>query len=593
MFKTVKFQNFKSLKNFTIHLRDINVLVGPNNAGKSTVLDAFRAMSAALEFASRRLPQPLQVNNETVVGYDIPTSQIPISLTNIHSDYQTDQETLVSFTLGNGNELILQFYDNSRCILTIDSKQRTATTAQFRKNFPVSIYSFPTLGPLEEEEALLSDEYVRQSIGTRRTHRMFRNIWYRWADQFPYFQQLVEQTWEGMTISRPELTTTYPPRLSMFCKEGRVDRELCWAGFGFQVWLQILTHVANSESSNVLVVDEPEIYLHPDLQRKLFQFLKLTNKQIILATHSAEIVNEAEHDEVILINKTKRHANRVTDIDGLQDALFSIGSAQNIHLARLSRGKKILFLEGNDLRLLRRFASNLGFADFSEDINTTVVPIGGFSQRQRIQHAAWTFERVLKADIAVAALLDRDYRCPEEIAEIVHEARKTVFNFHVLAAKEIENYLLVPSAIALAANERIRERRSKIPPLSETVVRVMIEELSNELKSAVLSQYISNRMRYFHNRTSKDPATIAQEAISQLDREWKSLETRLLVVPGKQLLASLNGKLQGAYGVSITASQIIRNLVSQDVPAELTAILQHLNNFSKPLQSSAIAKSVA
>ena len=212
----------------------------------------------------------------------------------------------MSFALDNGNELHLQFYDNARCVLTVDAKQRTATTAQFRKNFPISVYSFPTLGPLEEEELLLSDQYVAKSIGTRRSHRMFRNIWYRWSNEFPVFQQLVEQTWDGVTISKPELDTSYPPKLAMFCKEGRVDRELCWAGFGFQVWLQILTHLTNSATSDVLIIDEPEIYLHPDLQHKLSQLLKATNKQIILATHSAEIVNEAEHDEVILINKTKK-----------------------------------------------------------------------------------------------------------------------------------------------------------------------------------------------------------------------------------------------------------------------------------------------
>jgi hypothetical protein len=203
------------------------------SARTTTVLDAFRVMMAAHGYACRRLPQPVQLNNKTIIGYEVPVSQIPISLTNIHSDYQTNQETSVTFTLDNSNELRVEFYDNSRCILSIDSTRRTANTAQFRKNFPTVIYSVPTLGPLEEEEELLTDQYVRQSIGTRRAHRMFRNIWYRWSDEFPIFQNLVEQTWEGMTISRPELDTTYPPRLSMFCTEGRVDRELCWAGFGF------------------------------------------------------------------------------------------------------------------------------------------------------------------------------------------------------------------------------------------------------------------------------------------------------------------------------------------------------------------------
>src|ERR1039458_4613999 len=99
MYKTVKFRNFKSLKDFTIHLRAVNVLVGPNNAGKSTVLDAVRVMSVAHTLASHRLPQSLRIKRKHVVGYELPQSLVPILLTNIHSDYQSDQETSVVFIL--------------------------------------------------------------------------------------------------------------------------------------------------------------------------------------------------------------------------------------------------------------------------------------------------------------------------------------------------------------------------------------------------------------------------------------------------------------------------------------------------------------
>ena len=39
-------------------------------------------------------------------------TNFPISLANIHSDYQTDQETSATFTLENGNKLQLSFYDS-------------------------------------------------------------------------------------------------------------------------------------------------------------------------------------------------------------------------------------------------------------------------------------------------------------------------------------------------------------------------------------------------------------------------------------------------------------------------------------------------
>ncbi len=503
MFKSVRFRNFKSLKDYTVHLRAMNVLVGPNNAGKSTILDAFRAIAAAHRYACRRVQSPISVNGSTVVGYDIPMSNFPISLANIHSDYQTDQETSVTFALENGNKLQLTFYDNTRCVMTItETNLRTTTTAQFRKNFPGSIYPFPTLGPLEEEELLLTDEYVKQSEDTRRSHRMFRNIWYRRSQQFPAFEALVAKTWEGMTIAKPELDLTYPPRLSMFCKEGRIDREVFWAGFGFQVWLQILTHLTGAAADNVLIVDEPEIYLHPDLQRRLFQLLKATNKQVILATHSAEIMNEADHDDVVLINRNKKTAARVSDADSLQGALNSIGSAQNIHLARLTKGRRILFLEGDDYRLLRRFASQFGFDSIANDVIITVVPIGGFSQSKRIQDTAWAFEKILKAHISIAAVLDRDFRCAEEISELLRDGRTSVPHFHILGSKEIENFLLVPSAMLRAIEQKLKERNS-----TSTVTLHVVSEMLNGIivgqKADLLGQYISNRVRFFRREAPR------------------------------------------------------------------------------------------
>lgn len=126
-----------------------------------------------------------------------------------------------------------------------------------------------------------------------------------------------------------------------------------------------------------------------------------------MATHSAEIVNEADHDDVVIVNRNKRTAARVSDADSLQEALNSIGSAQNIHLARLTKGCRILFLEGDDYRLLRRFASQFCFNNLADDVIIAVVPIGGFSQNKRIQDTAWAFEKILKANISIAAVLDR------------------------------------------------------------------------------------------------------------------------------------------------------------------------------------------
>ena len=86
----------------------------------------------------------------------------------------------------------------------------------------------------------------------------------------------------------------------MFCPEERIPREIFWAGFGFQVWCQMLTHVIQSEGASLFLIDEPDIYLHADLQRQLLGLLQNLGPDILIATHSTEIITEAEPDDILL-----------------------------------------------------------------------------------------------------------------------------------------------------------------------------------------------------------------------------------------------------------------------------------------------------
>jgi energy-coupling factor transporter ATP-binding protein EcfA2 len=352
MLKSAHFRNFKALRDFSVSLREMNVFVGPNNSGKSTVLDGFRALASALRFAKRFKAAPVPAAGEHPrMGYLVPDTQLPISTLNIHSDYRETDSSVV-FTLETGDKLNLLFKPDRRCIFFVDEARGSTTTpATCRNKFPVEIAIVPTLGPFEDEETYLSDEYFNRWAFTRRGHRMFRNLWYRRSENFDEFKDLVERTWPGMSIELPEMIDYRERRLAMFCREGRIPREVYWSGYGFQIWLQLLTHILSAGSASAIVIDEPDIYLHPELQHRLFNFLKTTDKQVLMATHSVEIINEAEQDEVVIVDKGRRSAKRANDISVLQEAIFMIGSTQNIQLERLSRGRKVLFLEGTDFKI--------------------------------------------------------------------------------------------------------------------------------------------------------------------------------------------------------------------------------------------------
>ena len=56
-FTSVSFRNYKALRQYSVALGGFNILVGPNNSGKSTILGAFRIVAEGMRKASARKPE--------------------------------------------------------------------------------------------------------------------------------------------------------------------------------------------------------------------------------------------------------------------------------------------------------------------------------------------------------------------------------------------------------------------------------------------------------------------------------------------------------------------------------------------------------
>lgn len=582
---SLRVENFRRYRKFSAALDQFNVLVGPNNSGKSSILDAIRLFGSALDLGRRRVPQPVRgPGGIGTTGYILPTSQLPITARNIHTNYQ-ELDTVLTFRVSDGNQLIVYFTPDSACRVCFDPGDvAPKTTEEFSNMYPLEVIAVPVLAPFEEREALLTSKYFESAWGTRLSARLFRNYWWRHGELFKEFQELVEETWPGITILKPEWTDHEPRELVMFYKEGRIDREIYWAGFGFQVWLQMLTHVLTSRNDTVLVIDEPDIYLHPDLQRKLVSVLRGAGAQVVMATHSVEIINEVAIDEVLTVNPKNQSATRLTDLQGLQTAIDYVGSTQNVELARLSRGRKIVFFEGQDFRIVRRLAAVAGFERLSSALDLTIMGIGGISRHTRISDVAWTFKAILKTDIEIAAVFDRDFRSDEEIADFEKAAALISKNVHVLARKEIENYLLEVDAIAGAIQTRIKVRDSNSTAKPAEIRRWVVETLTkitDAKKDDIVAAMASSRFNFDRSK-GKDVSTFLKECMTYVSKRWENLQDRLKIVPGKQVLAELNTAIQREYKVAVTMPLITNHMKKANVPSDLASLLKSLDEFSLP-----------
>jgi hypothetical protein len=184
------FQNFKALGDFTLVLRDISLLVGPNNSGKSTIISALRVLDNAVRFARTRAPTQVFIGEESLVAYRVPEDSIPMSLENVHTNYAII-ESRVTFHLSNHNQLHLVFPDDGGCILVPEVPYHPVlSAAAFKRHFPVVLTVVPVLGPLEHRENRRERETVIAALSSHRASRHFRSYWHYFDQGFDAFSRL-------------------------------------------------------------------------------------------------------------------------------------------------------------------------------------------------------------------------------------------------------------------------------------------------------------------------------------------------------------------------------------------------------------------
>jgi len=579
----IRFRNYKRLRNFSVRAQKGNIFVGPNNSGKSSILDGFRLLEASLRYSQRRRPEILDLPNGVFDGYEIPESACPFHLANVVTNYG-DDDAVIEFDHKNGSTAYIHWANDRLIRFYIDAGgKRLTTSKQFNDAFPIDLIVVPTLAPLESEEQLVRPETVRRNRNTRLAARNFRNIWHLEESQlFEVFRERVERAWSGIRLQPPELILETPPRVEMYFEENRVTREIQWAGFGFQVWLQIHTHLIRGNTNSILILDEPDIYLHPDLQHRLYNDIQEFFGQYFIATHAIEIINVADTAEILVVEPESKSAKRIrkdTDYDAM---LNYIGSADNADFAKIAKVKKVLFVEGNDAKILRRFARRLGLEFLTIEQKSPIFQLGGFTQWRRAENTAWAFKNLLDVEINIICMFDRDYRSTEEIQEFKDNMENVGLKCIFLKSKEIENYLICPTAIARAINLKLSMSGKNISEITSDSVSEIITQIANDFKDWTSAQYTSNVIRYKQEKKSKeDNSTLISKSFSEFNSDWSDFNQMCALLPGKDFLRKLFEFIKAEYGVSISIAQIQDNMHLDEINPEMKNIIFEIENFFK------------
>lgn len=542
--------------------------------------------------AARLKPEFLVGPEGRSIGYTVDLEAISVAEENIFYNYDDSEPATVTFSLSNGNRLTLYFPEQGTCYLFAeDSARRIAGPALFRSHFDAPIGFVPILGPVDHNERLFEKEAARLALFNYRAARNFRNIWYHYPEQFEVFRGLLRQTWPGMDIDPPQVDMSHDkPVLHMFCPEERIPREIFWSGFGFQIWVQMLTHIVQSSDVALFLIDEPDIYLHSDLQRQLLAILRNLGPDILVATHSTEIITEAEADDIVLVDKRRSSARRIKDPGELSTVFSVLGSSLNPILTQLAKTRRAVFVEGKDFQVLGKFARKLNLGDVANRSKFAVLPIEGFNP-DRIRSLKRGIETTLGGIVSAAAILDKDYRSRDECATVTTQCQDSCNLVFVHECKEIENYLLVPNAIDRAAAQRVADRatRTGVAVTYSLQAASILERFAAEKKSFVTSQYLATRRRFERGQApSRDEAVANQLALDEFDQEWATANRKFQLIPGKEALAYVNAALQAEYSVSITLSGIVDAMRLDEVPPGMRNLLNDLSVFAATRVGSSI-----
>lgn len=580
--KSLKLVNYKGFERHSISLRGANVLIGANNAGKSTALGALRLISAMLPAARRTAPTTVGVvEGRSVRGWPISAAAIDISalaLENIRHDFR-NAETRIEVSCSSGARVIASWApaeddgpEPSGVLSVVSPPGKSILPRTVAQTLVPTISIVPTLTPLDQHESFVVDETLRRHASSRRAPRYFRNALFRLSeDEWQEFCSFVyERTPEVSNLSIRRSYGNKDDAFDLFYEEeaSRNEREIAWAGDGIQIWLQALYHMWMQRAADVIILDEPDVFLHPDLQRRLARTLFSSAQQSVLATHSVEILAEADPGSAVWVDRARRSAERPRTDGALALLGRRLGSGYELGVGRALRSRTVLFVEGDDAPVLAVFARTLGILAVATSENYATVPLGGFSKNWRASAFSETMS-ALGGDVASFIILDSDLRSQVAIDAELAQVRASGARVHVWSRREIENYVLDAAAIAKVAG---------VPQSRATdLLASAIEAQRDEAAAALQAQRLDERRLKGGGTEGHSSKTVLENSAQEFNSLWATEDGRISIVDAKLVIKALNRELSRQGNRTLNVQSLAKSIPLSRVPAEISTVISEFD----------------
>ncbi len=457
MLTGLRIRNFKLFREIDLDLGQQVVFIGPNNAGKTTALQALalwdvgraRWLEKRGAGAGPAQRPGVTINRRDMIALPAPAANLLWRDLRVRVGRRRNGKTRTGNVLidivvdwaggagaSNGWTCGLEFdYANEEAFYCRPLRGEDGT----RLPVPdaargVRVAYLPPMSGLAANETRLDPGAIDVRIGEGRTAEVLRNLCLRiveGAGGEERWQRVCERI-ERLFGSRLDPPRYLPERgeiMMSYRTRAGVRLDLSASGRGEQQTLLLLAHMTANPGS-VLLLDEPDAHLEVIRQRQTYQLLSETaaetGSQIIAASHSEVVLNEAAGRDVLIAFVGRPHR---IDRRGSQaaKALRDIGFE---HYLQAAEKGWVLYLEGStDLAMLLALARRLRHPA-AELLEAPYVHYVANLPRRASDHFHGLRES--KPDLVGVAIYDRLQSPPPDDPHLLHLTWRR---------RELENYL--------------------------------------------------------------------------------------------------------------------------------------------------------
>ena len=362
MIRTVRIRGFKRFDEVEFRLPGHLVLAGPNNTGKTTVLQAIASWSLALQrwreldnFSARQgyVRAPFARQAFTAV----PLRSFDLLWTDRR--YQKRNPVEIEIRHDAGWSITMEFIADSTEQIYV--RPTADVTADTLRSLELQAVYVPPMTGLDTNERLFQPVAVEQLLGLGRPGEVLRNLLVAasrdesaWAALEASIRKLF-----GYELLPPDASGPFIRADYRITDNGPV-LDIASAGSGFQQVLMLLAFL-NTRQGTVLLLDEPDAHLHVILQDAIYHELRTVasrqRSQLVVATHSEVVINAVEPRELCV---TLHEPRMVADDTDRSRLISSLRVLSNTDVIQALGVRGVLYVEDyTDINILRAWAATL------------------------------------------------------------------------------------------------------------------------------------------------------------------------------------------------------------------------------------------